>query len=657
MLSGETSPGIPVIVEQHSHFRGESQAWQAPIEIVRKGRNGESNTYSIRFKSTHDHNTLDNTKVCGILKASPTLLARFAKLGAELDDEAVQLVANELAGKLFKEAETITDTGDTNAFYIIERGEATVKKWEDGALETVAETGVGHGHGHSHGHPPSDDEATIWVGNIPDELVTELAQTEGALANVFAGYGKITSSTIRVKPEGLRKHWALVSFGTREAVVAALAATIVVPDATDGSEDVTLVTKPAAIKEEATGASGKIWAEQQERLGGRDRLLKPGDFFNTGLAGHNDFSCTQVIANSDSHVLTLHRDSLEKVIQYCKSTKDKRATNTANASERQRRKGLQRTKSTDMSEVCLMDHVRDFLPTRDDDDDGYLADLAVTVGAAAAELRPSFSPEISDYMVSVPANQHHLVAVVPHLARPKQVILRTVPIVVLCYGGGPMTIKTLIAAGDKPLIIVRGSDRAAKFVDDWVGFERRKRKALEAGQDISILSQQQRQRAEESLRRDIAPTKKKTYESAAKHFQQLDPVVRRNILLDKLDQIDDKTTKEIGWWNVNEFIECLEMLGNRSQLSFFDMLKDQKKMRAKERLNPMLPILATSIFSSKTIKTTVKLVTFRAQARECTLNVLNFAHSEHIPLIPRRRAHFPTHILSWVQLFPRVYPY
>jgi hypothetical protein len=71
-----------------------------------------------------------------------------------------------------------------------------------------------------------------------------------------------------------------------------------------------------------------------------------------------------------------------------------------------------------------MDHVRDFLPTRDDDGGGCLADLAVTVGAAPAELRPSFSPEITDYMISVPANQHHLVAVVPHLAQPKREIQR-----------------------------------------------------------------------------------------------------------------------------------------------------------------------------------------------------------------------------------------
>ena len=35
---------------------------------MRKGRNGESNTYSIRFKSTHDHTMLDNAEICRILK-------------------------------------------------------------------------------------------------------------------------------------------------------------------------------------------------------------------------------------------------------------------------------------------------------------------------------------------------------------------------------------------------------------------------------------------------------------------------------------------------------------------------------------------------------------------------------------------------------------
>ena len=132
--------------------------------------------------------------------------------------------------------------------------------------------------GHNHGRLPDDDDATIWVGNIPDELATEAdgggwreLEPEGVLAKVFAGYGKVTSSTIRVKPDGLRKHWALVSFGTREAVVAALAAKIVVRD---GSENVTLVTKPVAVKEEATGASSKIWAAQQRRLEERDRRLK-----------------------------------------------------------------------------------------------------------------------------------------------------------------------------------------------------------------------------------------------------------------------------------------------------------------------------------------------------------------------------------------------
>ena len=65
MSSGETSPGIPIVVQQHSHGHHHSREG---IEIVRKGRNGESNTYSIRFKSTHDHTMLDNVEICRILK-------------------------------------------------------------------------------------------------------------------------------------------------------------------------------------------------------------------------------------------------------------------------------------------------------------------------------------------------------------------------------------------------------------------------------------------------------------------------------------------------------------------------------------------------------------------------------------------------------------
>jgi hypothetical protein len=63
----------------------------------------------------------------------------------------------------------------------------------------------------------------------------------------------------------------------------------------------------------------------------------------------------------------------------------------------------------------------------------------------------------------------------------------------------------------------------------------------------------------------------------------------------------------MAWWDVTEFLHCLEKLAANSQLSFFDMIKEQDKMLAKERLNPLLPILATAIFSSKTIKTSVKL--------------------------------------------------
>jgi len=44
----------------------------------------------------------------------------------------------------------------------------------------------------------------------------------------------------------------------------------------------------------------------------------------------------------------------------------------------------------------------------------------------------------------------------------------------LATGGGPISIKTLVAAGEKPIIIIRGSQRTAKYVEDWVNFETEK---------------------------------------------------------------------------------------------------------------------------------------------------------------------------------------
>ena len=53
-------------------------------------------------------------------------------------------------------------------------------------------------------------------------------------------------------------------------------------------------------------------------------------------------------------------------------------------------------------------------------------------------------------------------------------IKRTVPIVMLCYGGGPFTIHTLAASGEKPIIIVSGSLRAAQYIEDWCKMEGQK---------------------------------------------------------------------------------------------------------------------------------------------------------------------------------------
>jgi hypothetical protein len=62
------------------------------------------------------------------------------------------------------------------------------------------------------------------------------------------------------------------------------------------------------------------------------------------------------------------------------------------------------------------------------------------------------------------------------------------------------------------------------------------------------------------------------------------------------------------FWDVRDFLADLEVLGKRAQLSFFDLRSvDERALSAKAGLNPMLPILARSVFESGTIKASVKL--------------------------------------------------
>ena len=71
----------------------------------------------------------------------------------------------------------------------------------------------------------------------------------------------------------------------------------------------------------------------------------------------------------------------------------------------------------------------------------------------------------SEYEIRVPSSVASISATVTLAAgRPKDIKL-TVPIVILGYGGGPLTIKTLAGSGEHPIIIVRGSLRSAQFIE------------------------------------------------------------------------------------------------------------------------------------------------------------------------------------------------
>eukprot|EP01050_Picozoa_sp_SAG11_P010422 SAG11_NODE_1040_length_6065_cov_2.701307_8_plen_160_part_00 len=128
--------------------------------------------------------------------------------------------------------------------------------------------------------------------------------------------------------------------------------------------------------------------------------------------------------------------------------------------------------------------------------------------------------------------------------------------------------KTLMAAGPKPLIIVRGSGRAAQFVDDWVKYDTEIREQHDAGASqikIDTLKQMQLEGAEESIRRDLAAAKATSYDE--------------HLLL--------AASSKAKWWDVAEYIDCLKKLGAHNQLHFFDIRKmSAKEQDFKSQLNP-----------------------------------------------------------------------
>ena len=79
-----------------------------------------------------------------------------------------------------------------------------------------------------------------------------------------------------------------------------------------------------------------------------------------------------------------------------------------------------------------------------------------------------FDPEKLAYTVRVPAERESITVTVTLATGTVPAVQCIVPTVILCYGGGPITLKVLQAAGAKPIIVVRGSLRAAKFVEDYI---------------------------------------------------------------------------------------------------------------------------------------------------------------------------------------------
>ena len=103
-------------------------------------------------------------------------------------------------------------------------------------------------------------------------------------------------------------------------------------------------------------------------------------------------------------------------------------------------------------------------------------------------------------------------------------------------------------------------------------------------EDIQRIEHRQLAHAERSLRQDIAPTKKTTYEAT------------------------EKLVHKPAWWNVDAYIDILGRLGRHQHLHFFDInQKMTVKTSKKVRLNPMLPPLLESIVKSAEVKDSVKL--------------------------------------------------
>eukprot|EP01047_Picozoa_sp_COSAG01_P036409 COSAG01_NODE_2844_length_6989_cov_41.950943_2_plen_1363_part_00 len=197
----------------------------------------------------------------------------------------------------------------------------------------------------------------------------------------------------------------------------------------------------------------------------------------------------------------------------------------------------------------------------------------------------AFKPDKLTYTVSVPSDVQSVQLTAEISSGPKQRIQYTVPTVILCYGGGPQTLNSLLAAGQRPIIVVRGSMRAVQFIEEFYAAQKNIDAEKKAERREQLIVKQHKQ-AERSLRLDLCtgPGKGLPYT----HFEEM----------------ADKP----GWWDVHDLVDALDKLVKHEQLHFFDINAKTTVKTSKEiRLNPMLPPLLDSIVKSMIVKSSVKL--------------------------------------------------
>ncbi len=198
----------------------------------------------------------------------------------------------------------------------------------------------------------------------------------------------------------------------------------------------------------------------------------------------------------------------------------------------------------------------------------------------------AFDPAVTMYTIVVPTSVDSVTVTASVKAAQKKCIYRTIPIVMLCYGGGPQTLRMLRSVGSTPIIVVRGSSRSAQFIESWIEAETAKFENRKNPEAVMQLTHQQRKQAKYELRADFASV-------------QRPPTTYRDVAA---------LSEKPKWWNVDSFLDALQKLAAHEHLHFFDINQTTTvRTKKKVRLNPLLPPLLDSIVKSTQVMDSVKL--------------------------------------------------